>query len=72
MKRNRNGSTNTYANMQALADDLGLSLKTTQSAVKHGIIPSVRIGRRVILSRAAVADWLRSSGGFRPVASDLK
>lgn len=52
----------TYPTVAALAADLGLSERSTRSALRRGEIPHIRVGRRFILPRAAIADWLRSAG----------
>jgi len=52
----------TYRSVAALADDLGLSERSTRSALRRGEIPHIRVGRRFILPKAAIADWLRSAG----------
>jgi excisionase family DNA binding protein len=59
----RNDST--YGSVAILAADLGLSERSTRSALRRGDIPHIRVGRRIILPRAAIADWLRSAGGMR-------
>lgn len=61
------GATNesTYRSVSALAADIGLSERSTRSALHRGEIPHIRIGRRFILPRAAIAEWLRSAGGSR-------
>ena len=41
-----------------LAKLLGISRMTAYAAVRDGTIPSVRIGRRVLISRAALDRWL--------------
>ena len=53
----------TYHSVAALAADLGLSERSTRSALRRGEIPHIRVGRRFILPRAAIADWLRTAGG---------
>src|ERR1700683_3450926 len=56
------GSESTYRSGAALAADLGLSERSTRSALRRGEIPHIRVGRRFILPRAAIAEWLRSAG----------
>lgn len=57
-----NGNESTYQSVAALAADIGLSERSTRSALRRGEIPHIRIGRRFILPRTAIADWLRSAG----------
>src|SRR5580700_11148606 len=58
-----NGSESTYRSVAELADDLNLSERSTRSALRRGEIPHIRIGRRFILPKAAIAEWLRTAGG---------
>jgi excisionase family DNA binding protein len=57
------GSGSTYHSVAALAADLGLSERSTRSALRRGEIPHIRVGRRFVLPRAAIAEWLRRAGG---------
>lgn len=52
----------TYPSVAALARDIGLSERSTRNALRRGEIPHIRIGRRFILPKAAVAEWLRTAG----------
>jgi len=52
----------TYPSVAALAAEIGLSERSTRSALRRGDIPHVRVGRRYILPKTAIADWLRSAG----------
>jgi excisionase family DNA binding protein len=65
----RNRSESTYPSVAALAADIGLSERSTRSALRRGEIPHIRIGRRFILPKAAIADWLRSAGMGREECS---
>src|ERR1700693_1204186 len=56
------GSESTYHSVAALAADIGLSERSTRSALRRGEIPHIRVGRRFILPKAAIADWLRTAG----------
>jgi excisionase family DNA binding protein len=53
----------TYPSVAALAADIGLSERSTRSALRRGEIPHIRLGRRFILPKAAIAEWLCSAGG---------
>lgn len=59
-------SKSTYASVAALAAEIGLSERSTRSALRRGDIPHIRVGRRFILPKAAIAEWLRSAGGGQP------
>ena len=54
-----------FPSVAALAKFLGLSRKVTYDRLNDGSIPSIRLGRRFVLPRAAIADWLRSAGGWQ-------
>jgi excisionase family DNA binding protein len=55
-------SESTYRSVAALATDIGLSERSTRSALRRGEIPHIRVGRRFILPKAAIAEWLRTAG----------
>jgi excisionase family DNA binding protein len=52
----------TYRSVAALAAEIGLSERSTRSALRRGDIPHIRVGRRFILPKAAIGEWLRSAG----------
>src|SRR5580698_795180 len=54
--------TSAYRSVAELAEDIGLSERSTRAALRRGEIPHIRIGRRFILPRAAIAEWLRTAG----------
>jgi excisionase family DNA binding protein len=56
------GGQSTYPSVAALAEDIGLSERSTRSALRRGEIPHIRVGRRFILPKAAIAEWLRTAG----------
>lgn len=51
-----------YPSVDALAKDLGVSRQSAYTALRAGKIPSIRLGKRFIIPRAAVAAWLESAG----------
>lgn len=57
------GGESTYRSVAELAADLALSERSTRDALRRGEIPHIRIGRRFILPKAAIAEWLRTAGG---------
>jgi len=63
------GCESTYRSVAALAADLALSERSTRDALRRGEIPHIRIGRRFILPKAAIAEWLRTAGGS--IAAEL-
>ena len=59
----------TYGSVEELAGELGLSRQSVYGALRNGSIPSIRVGKRFILPRVAIAEWLRSAGANpRPTA----
>jgi len=48
------------------ADVLGISVKSAYDAAARGELPSCRIGRRIVVSRTALDEWL---AGQRDVAA---
>jgi excisionase family DNA binding protein len=61
----------TYRSVAELAADLGLSERSTRSAIRRGEIPHIRVGRRFILPRAAIAEWLRTAGQSSAIQSPV-
>ncbi len=53
----------TYSNVGELARELGLGQLTVYAALRNGTIPSIRVGKRYILPRAAISEWLKSAAG---------
>jgi excisionase family DNA binding protein len=56
------GRESTYRSVAELAADLRLSERSTRSALRRGEIPHLRIGRRFILPKSAIGEWLRTAG----------
>jgi len=56
----RNGST--YGSVDELAHEIGISRQAAYAALRRGVIPSIRIGKRFVVPRAAIAEWLRTAG----------
>jgi len=52
----------TYSSVDELAKEIGISRQNAYTALHRGIIPSIRIGKRFILPRSAIAEWLRTAG----------
>jgi excisionase family DNA binding protein len=53
----------TYNNVGELARELGLGRLTVYTALRNGTIPSIRVGKRYVLPRAAISEWLKSAAG---------
>lgn len=52
----------TYSSVDDLARELGISRQKTYAELRSGRIPSIRLGRRFVIPRSAIAEWLRSAG----------
>jgi excisionase family DNA binding protein len=59
-----------YHSVAELANDLGMCERSVRDALRRGEIPHIRLGKRFILPRAAIAEWLRGAG--RPVGSAIR
>ena len=46
-----------------LARRLDLGTESVYEAIKRNEIPHLRIGRRIILPKSAIDEWLKSAGG---------
>jgi excisionase family DNA binding protein len=63
VKNQRSGAI--YSSVDDLARELGISRQKTYTELRSGKIPSIRLGRRFIIPRAAIAEWLRNAGTNR-------
>ena len=52
-----------YGSVDELARELGISRASAYSGLREGTIPSIRLSKRFIIPRSAIAEWLRSAGG---------
>lgn len=54
-----------WADMAVSVDEaavlLGISRGLAYEAVRTGQIPSVKVGRRILIARTALEDWLRAA-----------
>jgi excisionase family DNA binding protein len=64
------GNESIYRSVAALAADIGLSERSTRNALRRGEIPHIRVGRRFILPKTAIAEWLRTAGRTIEVEKD--
>jgi excisionase family DNA binding protein len=53
----------TYDNPDQLFEELGICRAVGYKGLREGTIPSIRIGKRFIIPRAAIAEWLKTAGG---------
>jgi excisionase family DNA binding protein len=51
-----NGST--YGSVEELAEDLGISRTSAYQALRRGQFPHLKIGKRIIIPRAAIRQWM--------------
>jgi excisionase family DNA binding protein len=61
-----------YPSVAALADDLGMCERSVRDALRRGEIPHIKIGKRYILPRAAIAEWLKGAGTLTPIVSRIR
>ena len=55
-----------YESVDELAREIGISRHAAYSALRSGVIPNIKIGKRFVLPRAAIAEWLRTAGNRDP------
>ena len=51
-----------YSSVDDLARDLGISRQKAYAELRAGRIPSIRLGRRFVIPKSAIAEWLRTAG----------
>ena len=56
-----------YSSVAALAEDLGMCERSTRDALRRNEIPHIRLGKRYILPRSAIQEWLKSAGRLQAV-----
>ena len=58
------------------AQILGMCERSLRDALRRGEVPCIKIGKRYILPRSAIAEWLRTAGGetapLNPVSCNLR
>jgi excisionase family DNA binding protein len=59
---------NVYSSVDELARDLGISLHTAYEGLRKNDIPNIRLGRRFLVPRSAIAEWLKNAGPLKPQA----
>ena len=50
-----------YSSADELARELGVSRAAIYAGLRSGTAPSIRLGKRFILPRTAIAKWLQSA-----------
>ena len=51
---------------QKVAEDLGVNTQTVYRMYKNGILPGVRLGRRVRFDEAELQSWIKGGGKGLP------
>ena len=51
-----------YPSVEHLAREIGISRHACYAAIRKGDIPHIKIGRRIILPKTAISDWLKNAG----------
>lgn len=64
-----NSKSSVFDSVEELAAELNLSRAKTYEALRKGQIPSIRVGKRFIIPRAAVRRWLDECGDRIPAAT---
>jgi excisionase family DNA binding protein len=52
-----------FSSVDDLARHIGLSRHNTYRGLADGAIPSIRLGKRFIIPKAAISEWLKTAGG---------
>lgn len=58
----KSATSTTYPSVDALAKELGISRQAAYTGLRNKTIPHIRIGKRFVIPRSAIEDWLRSAG----------
>jgi excisionase family DNA binding protein len=53
----------TYDSVDELAAELRISRQSAYNGLRNGTIPSIRLGKRFIIPRSAIAEWLKNADG---------
>ncbi len=51
-----------YPSVKAFAAEMGIGYQAAYAGLRNGTIPSIRLGKRFIIPRAAIDEWLRKAG----------
>jgi excisionase family DNA binding protein len=54
-----------YESVDSLARELGISRSVAYKGLRTGKIPSIRLNKRFIIPRSAIAEWLRTAGNLK-------
>ena len=53
-----------YQSVEEFAREIGISRQSAYAALRNNTIPHIRLRRRYILPKAAIAEWLRNPAAF--------
>lgn len=53
----------TYDSVDEFASAVGISRAAAYNGLRNGRIPHIRLGKRYVIPKAAIDDWLRNAGG---------
>jgi excisionase family DNA binding protein len=62
----------TFPSVDAFAQHIGISRKSAYDGLRNGSIPCIRLGKRFIIPRAAIAEWLRTAGQQSSIGSGIR
>jgi excisionase family DNA binding protein len=62
-ERPKETNSSVFLNVDELAKELGIGRAIVYRGLRDGTIPSLRVGKRFILPKAAINEWLRNAGG---------
>jgi excisionase family DNA binding protein len=51
-----------FRTVEELAEALGISRHGAYVGLRNGTIPSIRMGKRYVVPREAIREWLRTAG----------
>ena len=54
-----------YPSVAAFAAEHHIGRQAAYEGLRNGTIPSIRIGKRFVIPKAAIQRWLESAGGAR-------
>jgi excisionase family DNA binding protein len=57
-----NGASSVFGSVDELAQELGICRQSAYSGLRSGEIPSIRVGKRFVLPKAAIREWMRTAG----------
>jgi excisionase family DNA binding protein len=66
----RDTSSAIYGSVEELAQEIGISRQSAYTALRNNTIPHIRLGKRYILPKAAIAEWLRNPTAFDALAAN--